>query len=259
MQNYRRFAAVFDIHRGYEIVGGHKKPLHDPRAWETTLKFLSDFKPQDFIFGGDILDCGAISHHSKGKIRQTEGMRIIKDAEDCQREVIAPIERLLPKDAKRVYLTGNHELWLEDLMDEHPQLEGMFDIKQLLKLDKWKVIENGRGFDLGRLHFLHGDTVGGGDSCAKAGVINYGRNVRFGHHHTYQTYTKTSPVDRELPHTGIAVPCLCSKDVGYMRRKPNRWVQGFEYGEMSATGPFADTIAIIINGGLVINGKKYQS
>lgn len=259
MSTHRRFAAVFDLHRGNENVGGHKKPLHDPRAWETTLKFLSDFKPQDFFFGGDILDCGVISHHNKGKIRKTEEDRLMRDAEECRREVIRPIEALLPKDGQKVYIVGNHEDWLDDFVDEHPALEGLMDISTLLKLDKWKVIPNGRGVDYGRLHFLHGDTVGGGDACAKNGVVNYERNVRFGHHHTYQVYTKTSPIDRELPHTGIAVPCLCSKDVGYMGRKPHKWVQGFEWGYMADKGPFSDNIAVIINGGVFINGKKYQS
>jgi hypothetical protein len=255
----RRFAAIFDLHWGYENVGGHKKSFHDPRAWETTLKFLSDFKPQDIILGGDILDCGAISHHNQGKPRKTEGFRLLRDAEECHANVIKPLESILPKDGRKEYIVGNHEDWIEQLLDEDPALEGLIDIRQLLKLGKWNVTKQGGGVQYGKLYFVHGDTVTGGEHVAKAGVVNYERNLRFGHHHTYQTYTKTSPIDTLLPHTGIAVPCLCSKDVGYMRRRPNRWVQGFEYGYMSTKGPFSDNIAVIINGQLVMNGKTYTS
>lgn len=259
-ESVRRFAAVFDIHWGYETKGGHKRPLHDPKAWATTLKFLQDFKPQDFFFGGDILDCGAIArHHNKGKPRKTEGFRLLRDAEECRQEVIGPVEELLPRDGEKVYLVGNHEDWIEDLLDEDPALEGLVSIKSLLKLEKWEVIPQGGWKHYHKLCFLHGDTVTGGEHVAKSGVINYEKNVRFGHHHTYQAYTKTSPLDVKLPKTGIAVPCLCSKDLGYMERRPNRWVQGFLWGNSVKNGPFSDHVAVIINGCLVANGKVYRS
>lgn len=259
MSEVRRFAFLTDIHWGYETVGGHKRPLHDPRAFSAVLKFLQDFKPQDFFFGGDILDCGAISHHTKDKKRKTEGFRLIRDAEECHKEVILPIESILPREGRKVYIVGNHENWIEDLLDEDPALEGIVNISSLLTLaPKWEVIPQGGGTHYEKLYFLHGDTVTGGEHVAKSGVVNYERNVRFGHHHTYQAYTKTSPIDSKLPKTGVAVPCLCSKDVGYMKRRPHRWVQGFLWGYMTPNGPFADYVAVIINGQLIINGKIYK-
>lgn len=255
----RRFAALYDLHFGYETVGGHKKTLHDPAALNTTLKFLSDFKPQDLILGGDILDCGAVSHWTKHKPRKTEGMRLLRDAEECRAEVLDPLEAILPREGKRIYLIGNHEDWLDDAMDADPALEGLLDIRRLLGLGKWQVQPQGEGIDYGKLHYIHGDTVGGGEHCAKKGVIDYGQNVRFGHYHTYQVFTKTSPIKNKLPHTGIALPCLCTKDVGYNEKKPSRWVQGFQWGYMSSSGvPFEEHIAIIINGTLSVMGKVYR-
>lgn len=257
----RRFAALYDTHVGYETVGGHKKPLHDPKALDIVMQFLGDFKPHDVILGGDNLDCGAIArHHNKGKPRKTEGFRLLRDAEECQRLVVKPIEAMLPKDGRRVYIKGNHEDWIEDLLDMDPALEGLIDLRKMLDLgSKWEVIEQGRGVQYHKLYFLHGDTIKGGEHVAKSGVVNYERNVRFGHHHTYQVYTKTSPIDAEVAKTGVAVPCLCSKDVGYMERLPNRWVQGFTYGWIDEdSGAFSDQVAVIIRGKAVINGKIYQ-
>lgn len=255
----RRFAALFDAHVGFESKGGHKKPLHDPRALDVAMQFLEDFKPHDVILGGDILDCGAISHHNKGKARKTEGFRLLSDAKECRRLVIDPIEKLVPRGGTLVYLTGNHEDWIEDLLDEQPALEGMVNIQDLLGLgDKWQVVEQGRGVTYNKLYFCHGDTVKGGEHVAKNAVISYERNIRFGHHHTYQVYTKTSPVDAEVAKTGVAVPCLCSKDVGYMERIPNKWVQGFEWGYIEEGGAFEDHIAVIIRGRTVVSGHVYE-
>ncbi len=257
----RRFAAIYDLHWGYESKGGHKKALHDERAWDTTLKFLSDFKPHDIILGGDILDCGVISHHNHGKPRKTEGFRLLAHATECAEKVIKPLEDVQcgTDDGRREYIIGNHEDWIEDLLDADPGLEGLVDLKKLLHLQRWNVTDQGGGVQYHKLYFIHGDTVFGGEHVAKAGVLHYERNLRFGHHHTYQVYTKTSPIDHEVAKTGVALPCLCSKDVGYMERKPNKWVQGFLYGYTTPKGPFGETVAIIINGQLVTNGKVYKS
>lgn len=255
----RRFAAIWDVHYGYETVGGHKKAFHDLKAWGACLSFLEDFKPQDFFFGGDILDCGAISHHNYGQPRKTEGFRLLRDAEECQTTIIKPIEAILPRDGRKVLILGNHEDWIEQLLDRDPALEGLVDIRKLLSLSsKWDVIPQGGGASYGKLYFLHGDTVTGGEFCAKKAVLEYERNVRFGHHHTFQTYTKTSPIDVKLPKTGIAVPCMCVKDIGYARRRPNRWVQGFLWGYMTEDGPFADYVSVIVNGRMIANGKVYK-
>jgi hypothetical protein len=257
----RRFVFASDIHWGSETVGGHKRPLHDLGAIEILQQFVSDFKPHDFVLGGDILDCGAIArHHNKGKPRKTEGFRLMRDAEGCVENVIKPIERMLPKDGMKTFITGNHEQWVEDLLDAEPELEGLVDTKHLLKLDRWKVIPQGHGVQYHKLYFMHGDTIKGGEACAKAAVTNYERNIRFGHFHTAQLFTKTSPLDAEVAKTGVAVPCLCSKDVGYMERIPNRWVQGFCYGTVdTANGTFEDNLAIVIRGRAIINGKLYKS
>lgn len=254
----RRFMFVTDTHWGWESKGGHKTTIHDPKALDVMLQFAEDFKPHDFIFGGDILDCGVISHHTKGKPRKTEGFRLLRDAEECRTNIIKPIERILPREGLKAFIIGNHCDWIEDLLDEEPGLEGLVDVKHLLELDKWKVIPQGGGIQYHKMYFIHGDTVKGGEHCAKKAVTDYARNIRFGHHHTYQAFTTTSPVDTEVARTGIAIPCLCSKDVGYMERIPNKWVQGWNYGWVEDNGVFNDQVAIVIRGKAIINGKRYS-
>lgn len=255
----RRFAALYDIHRGHEVRGGRRSALHDPRAWDAVLQFLQDFKPDDLIFGGDTLDCGVISHHTRKKPRQTEGARLLADAEDCRKEVIIPAVNCCASGATLTYIVGNHEDWLEDLLDEAPELEGLVALPALLGLEAFKVLPQGGMTRLGKLWFAHGDQIkGGGENKAKAAEAHFDRNIRIGHYHTYQTYTRTSAVDNQLGKTGVVVPCLAVKDMAYNEGAPNRWAQGFLWGYVFPDGSFSDYVSIITKGRFHANGKTYQ-
>lgn len=252
-----KFVALFDAHWGYERRGGHKVSLHDPKALAVALEFIKDFKPDHVILGGDMLDCAAISHHTKGKAGQIEGLRILSDAKELSDALIKPLEAVVK--GRLIYHTGNHEDWLNDLVDEMPGLEGIVDLRSVLHLGKrWEVIEQGSSSRLGKLTFVHGDQVKGGQNPAQWAVTTYERNIRFGHYHTFQIATKTTPVDAN-GHTGIAVPCLCKKGPGYGKSAPNKWMQGFLWGYVG--GPdsiFNDYVTVIVNGKALINGKVYK-
>lgn len=252
-----KFVALFDLHYGFERKGGHKLALHDPKALSVALQFIEDFEPDHVILGGDMLDCGAISHHHKNKPGQLEGLRLLADATELRSKLIKPLEDQI--DGRLVYHVGNHEDWLNDLVDDLPALEGIVDVRALLKLaPQWEVIPQGQASRLGKLTFIHGDQITSTESCAKNAVIAYEKNVRFGHFHTFQTYAKNSPLDAKLAKTGMAVPCLCRKDPGYGQGKPNKWVQGFLFGYVGQGGNFNDYVAVIVDGRAMIQGKEYK-
>lgn len=253
-----RFIATFDLHFGYERRNGHRIPLHDLRAWEAVLSFAQDFKPQSWIHGGDMLDCGVISHHNHGKPGATEGLKLLADATEGYKTFIKPVEELMPRGGELIYMIGNHEDWLTDLTDAIPSLEGIVDLETLLHLQRWNVIPQGGAYNLGKLTFVHGDTVKGGEHVAKNAVINYERSIRFGHHHTAQLYTKNTALDYKNGKTGMAVPCLCTKTPKYGEGAPNRWAQGFLYGYVEDNGNFSDSLVIIVDGKCIVNGKVYR-
>jgi len=253
----KSFIFATDFHYGFERVGGHKRALHDDKAISAMFKFAADFKPDVFILGGDVIDAGCISHHNHGKPGLTEGLRLIDDVAGAHSSIIAKAEALKPKEL--IYITGNHCAWLDQLTDVMPALQGIINLKSLLKLDKWKVIPQGGQFDLGKLTFMHGDTISGGEHSAKAAVINYERSVRYGHMHTHQVYTKNSPIDYKNAKTGMAVGCLCRKGPGYGKGKPNKWIQGFLVGYVQPNGTFNDFHVNIVDGQFVgPNGKIYK-
>lgn len=253
-----KFVALFDAHWGYERDGSrHKVPLHDSKALSVAMQFIGDFKPDHVVLGGDMLDCGSISHHRRGQAGNLEGLRLLAEAAELRSNVIEPLRKQVP--GRLIYHIGNHEDWLSDLVVEWPTLEGIVDIRALLKLDdKWEVIPQGKASKVGKLTFIHGDTVKGGQNPALAAVTNYERNVRFGHFHTFQMATKTTPVDAN-GHTGIAVPCLSKKGHAYGAGAPNKWMQGFLWGYTDGPkGLFNDYVTVIIDGRAIINGKLYR-
>ncbi len=255
--NLKKFLFLTDLHYGFERTASrHKVGMHDPKAMGVALQFASDFKPDVLIIGGDVLDCGAVSHHNKGKPGKVEGLRILADAEGCTRDFMEPLNSL--KIPVKKFIKGNHEKWLDDISDEMPGLEGLLDLPRLLPLDGWDIIPQGGHYNLGKLTFIHGDQISGGDHCAKAAVIAYERSVRMGHFHTAQVYTKNTPVDNQLGKTGAAIGCLAKKDPSYGKGKPNRHVQGFDFGYVFPDGTYSDQQIIITNGRTVVNGKVYN-
>ncbi len=254
----KKFIFYTDLHYGYERRSGHKVPLHDPKAMDLALRFAEDFEPDVVILGGDILDCGPISHHNRHKPGRTEGLRLLADAAECNEKFLLPLHKL---PAKGVYIIGNHEDWLTDLEQELPGVNGLLAVEKLMPTlqQDWDIVQQGGHFNLGKLTFCHGDTISGGEHVAKAAVINYERSIRFGHHHTYQVYTKNTPADNILGKTGVAVPCLCTKAPMYGEGRPNRWVQGINYGWVFPDGTYADQVSLITNGRMVANGITYKA
>jgi predicted phosphodiesterase len=247
------FLAGFDLHVGYERRNRHKVALHDTKAIGVMMAFAKDFKPDHFILGGDALDCGPVSHHNHGKPGAVEGLRILSDAKELTELVVQPAQKL---SKHQYYIIGNHEAWLDQAIEVSPALEGILDAGSLLKLDGWSVIPQGEALKLGKLVFVHGDQIKGGENPAKWAVNAYNKNVFFGHHHTHQVFTKVSALD-STGHTGTAVPCLCKKNPKYGGGSPNRWMQGFVYGWLHKDGTFSAYTVLIINGKATIMGKVY--
>jgi hypothetical protein len=246
------------LHYGYENKNKKVVPMHDTPTLNIFLKFVKDFKPDTVILGGDILDCGMISHHNDRKPGKVEGLRLFRDAQELRGKLLGPLEDLVPK-ADLVYLIGNHEDWLDQLLDLFPGLENYFDLRTVLGLGpRWKVIPQGGKYRLGKLIFKHGDTLTGAEGVAKQAVTNAERSIRFGHNHSWSVFTKCSDVDLLQKHTGLSMPCACRKGPGYGKGRANKWVNGFGWGYVQPNGYFTDYVSIVIKGQTIVNGKLYK-
>jgi len=234
-------------------------PHHDIAAWNAVLKFLKWFQPDIVVLLGDAMEMRAIDHwkREKGDLKSFEGIRLLYDYGLFEDEIMKPIEELLP-NAEKVYMGGNHEDWINKVINQNPQLEGMIELEKVLQLKErgWKWIpwvskdratNTVRGvYKIGKLTIFHGHYTN--IYHARKTADSYSKSTAYGHTHDIQSYTKVHVDDVGDYHTSQSIGCLCNKSPEFMRGRPNRWVHGFGVMYVRPSGHFNLYVPIIING-----------
>ena len=255
----KSFVALYDLHFGFERITTKGKrvlrTLHNLPAIKAATAFIKDFKPDVLILGGDQLNCGPISHWNRGKPRLTEDFRLKAEMDLLDNLILKPFAGI----AEKVWLDGNHEHWIDQFLDENPGIEGLVEPAEYLRLKErgWQLRSQGEIYKLGKLNFIHGDTVRGRRNVAAKLVSEYRRNIRAGHHHTFEVATDVTPYDRSDFHTGISIPAMSSATPAYTKNAPSNFQQGFLFGWVQPNGCFSDYVVVINKGQFVWNGKVY--
>lgn len=239
-------------------------PKYDKATQDAEFDFLKENPTDIFVFGGDQLDLECISHHTKGMPLYRTRRAYTNDIEGFERDVLVPLEKLLPKHCEKVWIIGNHERFEWDLIERHPELEGAIDHVRLLKLVErgWKIIPLGHAYTLGKLKIIHGEVLSGiGNQCgifpAKKAVETYACNVLAGHTHAPQTYTKISPVEHINKWQGYISPTSGNVNPGYLRNRPTAWLHGINIINVFPDGQFNYYSVIIHKGRFAYGGKAY--
>lgn len=231
-------------------------PAHNKELWTNFLEYVKDLKPDVFVFGGDNLDMEVVSHWTKGKHRRIEGTRLKEDYDGFTRDILEPLERVLPDGCRKIFLEGNHELWVERYIDEHPEVEGFFEVRRNLPLDDWEWYDYGTAAEVGKLFFIHGEFVN--QHNAMKTVQTFGRNVVYGHGHTLQAFVATTPLDVQS-HMAMQIPCTCEINPHYRKNRPNGWLNGFGVFYNLPNGNFNLLPVIATDNKFVApNGKFYD-
>lgn len=238
--------AIFDMHH----------PKHDKKLWRNILDFVEEFQPDIFALGGDNMDLEVVSHWVGNKRKIVEGKRLLHDYKTFNRDVLDPLNAVLPEDARKICMLGNHEDWINQYLAEHPEMEGLIELTNHLHLDDWEVYEYGENANVGKLHIIHGAYVNQHNAFKTAQV--YGRNIIYGHGHTYQAYTITAPLDVQS-HMATQIPCACHLNPSYRLNQPNTWVNGFATFYVQPNGNFNLFPVIAVDGAFVApTGKYYE-
>lgn len=231
-------------------------PHHNNPACKSMLKLMDDMSFDRFCIIGDFMDFGCISHWNQNKHKTLELQRLKNDYIQGN-ALLDEIDQRLPAKAEKFYCNGNHEVWMKDLLEQMPQLEGMIDHESNLKLTErgYKVSEYNELVKMGRLYVTHGIYAGG--NPIKKHVDELKTNVLFGHTHTLGMQLFSSPA-RDIAFVGYNVGCLCDLSPDYMRNRPNGWVHGGAVGYFYPNGHFDIHLIRIINGKFVFNNKIYD-
>jgi len=255
----KRLLYITDEHYPYTIGAVHD--YNNPNKVTPFLNFLKDFDPHILVQGGDQLDLGVIAHWNKGKPRIKEGQRLKKEYDGYNR-VLDQREKRMRHLEKHVMLEGNHERWIDMLVDEMPEFEGMIEVESNLRVDqrgiKW--VKSRRHVSFGHAYFIHGDYKDGylPVNTPKAIAAIYGKSVFYGHQHKNQTDSMQTPFDKQ-PHQVTGVGCLCNLNPAWKRDQPAAWVNSFAVMHIEEkTGNFYHQVINIIDGKFVYDGTLYK-
>ena len=230
-------------------------PLHDVYSLGAVESFMDDFRPTHLIYLGDQLQMDSVSHWLKDKRGALEGQRLLADYAGFN-QILDRHVSMVP-DAKVILFLGNHEDWVRQYIDVHPEVEGMLEVEHGLRLRErgFTVVPLGQAYRIGKLWYMHGHITT--DHHSKATVLAYRRNIRYGHVHDIQYYTAISPLDVNDKISAGSIGCLCNVNPHYMLGKPNRWVHGFSVAYIQPNGNFNDYTIQIVGGKFTFNGKTY--
>lgn len=239
-----KFIAIPDCHIPYE----------DKAALNTALEIAAWYSPDEIIILGDFLDMAPLSHWNRKNIRERKNLNMANDFKRAN-EVLDRIQKIAKK--KVTYITGNHERFCDDVLEEQPELEGLIDVAINLKLKERKIelIPLNHCYTLGKLSFTHGLYTGA--SHAMKHVTAFERNIVYGHLHDVQLCVKVSPLDVEDKHMGLSLGCLAAKNPGYGKNRPNNWVHAVGVGMVRSDGNFGIDPVMISKGKASYAGKTF--
>lgn len=243
--------------------------LHHPHinkpAVNAVFQFIKGFKPHVVNLIGDAMNMDAIDlwKKKKGNNKHFEGKRILKDYESFDRDILTPLEKLIPRDCEKTYMGGNHEDWINTVISKDQNLEGMVEpeIKLRLKERGWEWIpyikNNRRGIkQYGKLLVFHGDYTNIYHAAKNANT--HSKSCVYGHTHDIQLYTKVFTDDYQSFHTAQSIGCLCELTPEFMRGRKNRWVNAFGVLYVREDGLWNLYVPVIIRGKFTFNGKTFD-
>lgn len=230
----------------------------DKRAVMSYLKFLEWYKPHVHLIFGDFADCEGISHWPSDDLTPR---RLVPEMHQA-RNLLEQIIKVTPNTSTRLFLTGNHEDWIEKSFANMPEffediasLGVDLTLKKLLDLDKYeyKMFPVNDLVRIGKSHFTHG--IYTGDAHAKKHLSVFKCNIYYGHLHDAQVYNETSIYG---PMEAASNGCLSRLDAKFLKGKPNKWVHGSGCWEFFRDGSYTRYFVPIYHGRSSFCGEVFD-
>lgn len=252
--NLEKFSAALHTH----------VPYQDEPALSSMLKFFEYYRPDAHMIMGDFCDMEGISHWPSSELKPR---RLVPELLEAK----ALIKRIVDSTVDcttRIYLTGNHEDWLDQactaqmpqLFDGLPQLGVELTLSKLLDLEgfEYQLYPLNHIVRIGKAGFTHGLYTGGSHAKKHLSVLK--TNIYYGHLHDTQSHNETS-IDG--PMEAHSLGCLAKLDAKFLKGKPNNWVHSFGVFEFFPDGSYTFMCPKIINGkmsynGIIFDGNKAE-
>ena len=244
-------------------------PHINKTAVNAVFQFIEWFKPNAVNLLGDAMNMDSVNHwmQEKGSKKYFEGKRLLEEYKDFDQDILTPLEAILPQRCEKTYMGGNHEDWINTLLDKEPQLEGMIEVEKAVRLKErgWEWIpwlKYGQGdYERGLKHYgkllvFHGQYTNKYHSAKT--TETYSKSCAYAHTHDIQLHTKVTVDDYKGYHTAQSIGCLCNTSPDYMRGRMNRWVNAFGVIYLREGGLYNLYVPVIVRGKFVFAGRMFN-
>lgn len=223
-----------------------------PKDYKVVKRFIKKEKPDEIILLGDFTDMASLSHWDLSKKRTMEGRRFQKEIEILNKE----LDFLQEHSKKVTYIEGNHDHWLEEYLDLHPEMEGLIELPKVLNLKKRGIefIRLNKLYKKGHIYFTHGMFVN--NYHAMKHLLRLGCSVVYGHTHGSQSAMMNAAMQK--PHMAYGLGCLCGHEPSYLKGAPANWISQFGMMYLEDNGNFNLYPVNIIGHQFLWQGKVHK-
>ena len=240
----------------YLVIGCVHVPFNNKKLTQGLFDLMKDVNYKGIIIAGDFLDMGALSTYEKGKLSNT-GVTL-EDEYIAGNQFLNIIDQLLPKNATKVFMFGNHchryWKWKSDV-DNSKYGDSLNPITSLaLEQRGYDVYHDYVNdiYNLGSLGIMHGEYFN--IHCAKKHLDVFRRNILFFHTHRFQ-------IHREGDFAAYNAGFLGDKKspaFNYAKRGMKAaWANGFAEVTLMDSGEHFVNLISCVNDKFAVNGKVY--
>ena len=235
-------------------------PIADMAAIRVVCKAIELVKPSIYVDLVDTTEAEAFSHWKWKRKKKPpvdyilpEMDQELKEVNKCMDIIDYSLDRVDCKE--RYFCQGNHELWLDQFVEEHPYLPQYKTEKALMLKERgYKFYHNSRFLKIGKLYFHHGNFYGGQYHAANH-LRKLGCNIIYGHTHDVQMHSATM-----LGGQVSAISLGCLKDMtveanAWLGGREHNWSHAFAIVDFFDKGYFTTDIVQIIKGKAVVQGE----
>jgi len=158
------------------------------------------------------------------------------------------------KCKKKVFAQGNHELWFDNFVDEHPYLPDYKSYEALKMKERgyaWHPYGKVFRVNDSKLHAYHGGHYMG-INHAKSHVQNLGVSIIYGHTHDN---IKSVVTHMDGPKMAQSMGCLCKMEKSFLKNRQTNWTHNVGIVDFYDDGLYNLIVLNIIDGKTTYNGK----
>lgn len=241
------------IRRGIVCSDFHAPYQHRP-AIKLLRNFINDFKPDEIIFNGDMLNYAPYSSHGKRKNEVSN-----ESVQNDTVEAIITLDTILcdTKIKTKIWIDGNHDNWQDEYFTQNPDFYDdsihRYNRMQLNKRGFEKPIPYKKVYKSGKLYFTHGWRAG--VQAVRSHLIqDYKSNFVMGHIHKSDTATSSNIKGNIIQ--GYSTGCMCKLDFKYACHPTSN--HGFGVYYVLPSGQFTFYNIVIINNSFIFEGSEYS-